>query len=53
MEFHLRVRDGFLDMAAADPDHYLVLDAAAPVDEIAAAIRERVEPLLGCQPARA
>ena len=40
------MRQGFLDLAAADPDHYLVLDARAPVDEIADAIRERVEKLL-------
>ncbi|GAA4363197.1 dTMP kinase [Nocardioides caricicola] len=46
LEFHLRVRDGFLRMAKADPDHYLVLDARAGIDEIAAAIRERVAPLL-------
>jgi dTMP kinase len=46
LEFHQRVRDAFVAMAKADPDHYLVLDARAPVDEIAAAIRARVEPLL-------
>ncbi|GAB2632044.1 hypothetical protein GCM10027270_20340 [Nocardioides ginkgobilobae] len=46
LEFHQRVRQAFLDMAAADPEHYLVLDARAAVDEIAAAIRERVEALL-------
>jgi dTMP kinase len=46
LEFHERVREAFVAMAKADPDHYLVLDARAPVDEIAAAIRERVEPLL-------
>ena len=34
-------RDG-----AADPDHYLVLDARQPVDEIAVAVRDRVAPLL-------
>ena len=27
LEFHQRVRQAFLDLAAADPDHYLVLDA--------------------------
>lgn len=43
IEFHQRVRQGFLDLAAADPEHYLVLDARAPVAEIADAIRERVE----------
>ncbi|WP_107764337.1 dTMP kinase [Nocardioides terrigena] len=46
VEFHERVRQGFLDLAAADPDHYVVLDARAPIEEIAAAIRARVEVLL-------
>jgi dTMP kinase len=46
LEFHQRVRQGFLDLAAADPDHYVVLDARAPIDDIAAAIRERIEPML-------
>jgi len=46
LEFHVRVREGFLRMAKADPDHYLVLDAREGIDEIAAAIRERVTPLL-------
>ena len=46
VEFHQRVRQGFLDLAAADPDHYVVLDARAPIEEIAAVIRERIEPLL-------
>jgi dTMP kinase len=45
-EFHARVRDAFLTMAEADPDHYLVLDARRPVDEVAAAVWQRVEPLL-------
>lgn len=46
LEFHERVREAFVAMAKHDPDHYLVLDARAPVEEIAAAIRARVEPLL-------
>ena len=46
LEFHQRVRQGFLDLAAADPDHYLVLDARASVEEIADAIRARVGALL-------
>ncbi|QIX28221.1 dTMP kinase [Nocardioides sp. JQ2195] len=45
-EFHLRVREAFLRMAAASPEHYLVVDARRPVDEIAAAVRERLAPLL-------
>ncbi len=46
LEFHQRVRQGFLDLASADPDHYLVLDARGAVDEIAEAIREQVKGLL-------
>jgi dTMP kinase len=46
-EFHRRVRAAFLAMAAADPAHYLVLDARRPAEEIAGAVWERVEPLLG------
>jgi dTMP kinase len=46
-EFHLRARQAFLGIAAADPDHYLVLDARDDVETIAAAIRSHVEPLLG------
>ncbi|GAB3790293.1 hypothetical protein GCM10027601_33520 [Nocardioides ungokensis] len=46
VEFHERVRAAFLEMAGADPDHYLVLDARLPVEEIAAEIRAEVTPLL-------
>lgn len=46
-DFHERVRQGFLDLAASDPDHYLVLPARGPLEELAAAVRERVEALLG------
>ncbi|KAA1420318.1 dTMP kinase [Nocardioides humilatus] len=46
LEFHQRVRAAFLDLAAANPDHYVVLDARGTVDDIAAAIRERLAPLL-------
>jgi len=46
LEFHDRARQSFLDLAGADPDHYLVLDARADREEIAARILERVTPLL-------
>ncbi|MFC7496832.1 MULTISPECIES: dTMP kinase [unclassified Nocardioides] len=46
LEFHQRVREGYLRMAKADPDHYLVLDARADVDEIAEQVRAAVTPLL-------
>ena len=45
--FHDRVRYAFLDLAAADPKRYLVLDAARPADEIAERVARRVEELLG------
>ena len=50
-EFHRRTRQAFLDRAAADPGRWLVLDAARPADELTAAIRARVEPLLTGVPA--
>ena len=45
-DFHARVRAGYLELAAAEPDRFLVLDARDPIETIAAAIRARVEPLL-------
>ncbi len=45
-EFHARTRRAFLERAAADPGRWLVLDAAAPVEQIAAAVRTRVDALL-------
>jgi dTMP kinase len=47
LDFHERVREAFLTLAGADPEHYLVLDARRPVEEIAARIGERLAPLLG------
>ena len=47
LEFHDRARQSFLDLAAADPEHYLVLDAHGSLDDLAAAVLERVQPLLG------
>lgn len=46
LEFHQRVRDAFLAMAAAAPEHYLVVDARRPVAEIAGEVRDRVAVLL-------
>ena len=46
LDFHERARRSFLDLAAADPEHYLVLDARSTVDEIATAIEDRLAPLL-------
>jgi dTMP kinase len=46
-EFHGRVRDAYLALAAAEPDRFLVLDAAAAPTMIAEQIRSRVAALLG------
>lgn len=46
-DFHARVREHFLQLAAADPDRYLVLDAAAAVTTIAESVRARLTQLLG------
>jgi dTMP kinase len=45
-EFHERVREAFLGLAAAEPERFLVLDASAPPDDLAATVRDRIETLL-------
>lgn len=47
LEFHQRVRAHFLELAAADPQHYLVVEGGGTPAEIHAAIRSAVEPWLG------
>ena len=44
--FHERTRQSFLELARRDPDRYLVLDARASREEIAAQVAERVMQLL-------
>jgi dTMP kinase len=46
LEFHKRVRDGFLAQAAAAPERYLVLDATQPSGELSVQIQDRVRDLL-------
>jgi dTMP kinase len=45
-EFHERVRQAFLALAHAEPDRFLVVDAARPREEIADVIRTRAAQLL-------
>jgi dTMP kinase len=45
--FHVRVREEFLSLAAAEPGRFLVLDATRPAAELAAAVQDRVAALLG------
>jgi len=46
LDVHRRARQFFLDLAAAEPDRYLVLNARWTREEIAAAIRDRLLPML-------
>ncbi len=46
VEFHHRVRSGFLSRAATDPGRYLVLDAIRPEAEVSREIQLRVRDLL-------
>jgi dTMP kinase len=46
LSFHRRVREGYLKIAAAEPDRWLVIDASLPKRKIAEIIRDRVSKLL-------
>lgn len=47
LEFHRRVAQGFLDLAEADPERFVIVDAAPPPDRVAAEVREAVQRSLG------
>jgi dTMP kinase len=46
VDFHQRVRSGFLSLASAEPGRYLVLDATRPVDDVSRDIQQRVREML-------
>jgi dTMP kinase len=46
LSFHRRVREGYVKMAAAEPDHWLVIDASLPKAKIGDIIWDRVNELL-------
>lgn len=46
MAFHQRVRQGYREMALADPARWLVIDASLPRKEVSRLIWERVQPHL-------
>ena len=46
LPFHERVRYAFLDLAAADPNRYLVVDASRPAESVAAMVTDRVAMML-------
>lgn len=46
LDFHKRVRDGYLKLAAREPERWLVIDATLPKTEIGKIIWEKVSQLL-------
>ncbi len=46
VSFHERVRAGYLEMARAEPERWLVVDSQQPKQRVAAVVRRRVERLL-------
>ena len=46
IEFHRRAREGYLTMAAAEPERWFVLDGMLPVDVLQRSIRHQVEGML-------
>lgn len=50
LAFHLRVRDGFTALAAADPDRWRVFDASSPAATLEAQVWRAVAPVLGLRP---
>lgn len=47
LAFHREVNAAFRHLADLDPDHYLVVDAAQPVEDIQRRVRDVVLPMLG------
>ena len=45
-EMHARIREYYLEMAANDPDHYVVINARESIDGIASVVLARVDELL-------
>jgi len=43
IEFHVRVRQGYLELAAADPRRWVVIDANRPLDQVVADAWEQIE----------
>ncbi len=52
LDFHRRVRDGYLSLAAAEPRRWLVIDASLPQAQVAALIWERIKKTLDSQLSR-
>ena len=48
-EFHRRVGDGYRQLAADDPDRWVVVDGVGSIDEVATRVRDAVEKWLASQ----
>ena len=46
LEFHRRVREGFLELAGQDSDRYLVVAADAPPEQVSSEVRQRLGELV-------
>ena len=46
LDFHRRVRAGYLEMAGAEPERWLVIDASGPVADVQQKIRDRLGQVL-------
>ena len=51
LAFHQAVRTGYLQLAAAEPQRWLVVDAARSIEEVHASILERLQALIAAPPA--
>jgi dTMP kinase len=47
IDFHRRVRDGYLALAEAEPERFVVIDARAPVDEVVAQALDAIVARMG------
>jgi dTMP kinase len=47
LAYHERVRAGYLDMAAAEPQRWVIIDAAASVETVVAGTLEAIDRLIG------
>jgi dTMP kinase len=43
LEFHQRVREGYMELIEREPDRWVVIDAAGPVEEVQEEIRVQVK----------
>lgn len=47
LDFYVRVRDGFLELAGREPERFRVIDASGSVEETQAHVRRALEDLFG------